>query len=91
MVFPQIICCYQVFKKSLNDNNNYRAIALGSIVCKVINSITFENHKYVLISSDLQYGFKAKYSTSHCTFVLHEVIDYYTNNDSSVFLVPLDA
>ena len=41
-------------------------------------------------SSDLQYGFKAK-STSHCTFVLLEVIDYYTNNDSSVFLVLLDA
>ena len=45
----------------------------------------------MLRSSDLQYGFKAKHSTSHCNFVLHDVIDYYTNNDSSVFLVLLDA
>jgi len=78
-------------KKSLNDTNNYRAIALGSIVCKVIDNITLENHKYLLRFSDLQYGFKAKHSTSQCTFVFHEVIDYYTNNDSSVFLVLLDA
>ena len=98
MVSPQIICCYQrwcqyrktgknVFKRC----NNYRAIALGSIVCKVIDNITLENHKYVLRSSDLQYGFKAKHSTSHSNFVLHDVIDYYTNNDSSFFLVLLDA
>jgi len=64
---------------------------LGSIVFKVIDNITLENHKYVLRSSDLQYGFKAKDSTSHCTLVLHKVSDYYTNNDSSVFLVLLDA
>ena len=40
----------------LNDSNNYRTIALGSIVCKITDNITLENHKYVLRSSDLQYG-----------------------------------
>jgi len=45
-------------KKSLNDNNNYRAIALGSIVCKVIDNIILENHKYVWRSSGIQYVFK---------------------------------
>jgi len=59
---------------------------LGSIVCKVIDKITLENHKHVLRSSDFQYRFKAKHSTSHCTFVLHEVIDYYTNNDSYYYV-----
>ena len=62
-----------------------KSIALDSLVCKVIDNITLENHKYVL-TSDLQSGFKAKHSTFHCAFVLHEVIDYYTHNDdSSVF------
>ena len=93
------MCCYQrwcqyqkIEKKSLNDSKHCRAIALGSIVCKVIENITLKIiYIYVLRSSDLQYGFKAKHSTSHSNFVLHDVIDYYTNNDSSVFLVLLDA
>lgn len=77
--------------KSVNDSNNYRAIALGSVVGKVIDNIILEKHRYVLTSSDLQYGFKAKHSTTHCTFVLQEILDYYISNNSSMFLVLLDA
>jgi len=80
MLLSTLVPIPKIRKRFLNDNNNYRAIALGSIVCE-----------YVLRSSDLQHGFKVKQSTSHCTFVLHEVIDYYTDNGSSVFLVLLDA
>ena len=58
---------------------------------KIVDNIILENHKYVLKSEDLQYGFKAKHSTTHCTFVLNEVVDYYVNNGSPVFLVLLDA
>jgi len=78
-------------KKSLNDSSNYRAIALGSVVGKVMDNIILEKHQYVLKSNDLQYGFKAKHSSTHCTFVLNEVVDYYVNNGSSVYLVLLDA
>ncbi len=78
-------------KKSLNDSSNYRAIALGSVTCKVIDNIILDKHKYVLTSDNLQYGFKAKHSTTQCTFVLEEVIDYYVRNGSSVFMVLLDA
>ena len=85
------ICCYRrlyLFKngrKSLNDSYSYRSVALGSVVGKIIDNITPKNHKYVLKSEDLQYGFKAGHSTTHCTFVLNEVGDYYLNNGSSVF------
>jgi retron-type reverse transcriptase len=50
-----------------------------------------KKHKYVLTSSDLQYGFKAKHSTTHYTFVLQDILDYMTSNNSSLFLVLLDA
>jgi len=36
------------------------------------------------ITSDLQFGFKAKRSTNMCTMVLKEAIDYYTSNGSCV-------
>ena len=44
-----------------------------------------------LLTSDLQFGFKAKRSTSMCTMVLKEVISYYVKNGSSVYCTLLDA
>jgi len=44
-----------------------------------------------LITSDLQFSFKAKKSTNMCNIVLKEAIDYYTSNSSSVFCTLLDA
>ena len=44
-----------------------------------------------LITSDLQFGFKAKRSTNMCTMILKEAIDYYISNGSSVFCTLLDA
>ena len=39
----------------------------------------------------MQFGFKPAHSTSMCTFVLKETLSYYTQNDSSVYCVLLDA
>ena len=64
-------------------------IALGSVIGKVIDNILLEKHRYVL-TSYLQYGFKAKHSTTHCTFVIQENLEYYINNNSSMLLVLLD-
>ena len=44
-----------------------------------------------IIPDDLQYGFKAGHSTTQCSFVLEEVVDYYVRNKSPVFVVLLDA
>jgi len=44
-----------------------------------------------LMTSELQFGFKPKSSTSHCTFVLKEALAYYMDNKSSVDCAFLDA
>ena len=41
--------------------------------------------------SDLQFGFKSGSSTTACTFVLDEVVNYYNENSSDVHVVLLDA
>ena len=38
-----------------------------------------------------QHWFKAKHSTTHCTFILQEGLDYYISNNPYMFLVLLDA
>ena len=66
-------------RKSLNCSDNYRGIALGSIAGKLLDIVILQSSKHILKTSDLQFGFKAEHSTTQCTFVLNEVVQYYRN------------
>jgi hypothetical protein len=74
-------------RKSLNNADNYRSIALGSVICKVYDNIILENEKKCLKSTESQFGFKEGYSTTQCTFVVEETINYYKQHDSNVYTV----
>lgn len=78
-------------RKSLSDSNNYRSIALSSICGKVFDLIILEKEQNNLVTSNLQFGFKAKSSTTQCTFVLNEAINYYNYNRTNVYVLMLDA
>ena len=78
-------------KKSLNDSNNYRGIALSSIIGKVLELLILNSNRDILRSCVLQFGFKSKHSTTQCTFVLNEVIKYFNNKNTDVFVMMLDA
>ena len=73
------------------NSNNYRGIALSSILGKVIDLILLERLSSKLDTSHLQFGFKRGHSTNMCTMVLKETVAYYTSNESSVHCVMLDA
>ena len=65
-------------KKSINSSENYRAIALGSIIGKVLDLIiTKQNHTFK--TYDYQFGFKQKHSIAMCTFAATGA-QYYLNN-----------
>lgn len=78
-------------RKSLNDSDNYRGIALSSVLGKVFDRIILMKNSVELSTSDLQFGFKPKHSTTQCTFVVDEVTKYYTKHGSNVFVMLLDA
>ena len=78
-------------RKSGNISNNYRAIALSSIMGKLLDHLLLSKYHNVFNTSDLQYGFKKKHGTVQCTFVVNEIIQYYMNNDSNVYVTLLDA
>ena len=50
--------------KSLSDSNNYRSIALSSIVGKVLDTIIMDKNMHVMKSQHMQFGFKAAHSTT---------------------------
>jgi len=45
----------------------------------------------MLTSLNLQFGFKAGYSTSMCSMILKETLEYYRSNKSTVYCTMLDA
>ena len=75
----------------INSKDNYRPIAIASIMSKLIEKILFERLSTYLITSTHQFGFKPKHSTDACIFVLKEAIDKYVEQESSVYMCFLDA
>jgi len=66
----------------------------SAVICilgKLLDNILLVNCSSAFQTSDLQYGFKQSHSTNQCTFVVNEVIQYYTNNDSNVYITLIDA
>ena len=78
-------------RKSLNDSDNYHGIALNSVLDKVLDWVILNTCRAALKTTDYQFGFKQKHSTTQCTFVVKETIQYYVNGGSSVYVMLLDA
>ena len=78
-------------KASLNNSNNYRSIALCSAIGKVIDILILNRWSDRLATSELQFGFKKNHSTVLCTAVMKEIVCHYSNKNSPVYAVFLDA
>jgi len=76
---------------NVTDSNNFRGIALSSVFCKLFDNVVLEKFHANLCTSDLQFGFKSRHSTSMCIMVLKETIIYYVANNSSVYCSFLNA
>lgn len=78
-------------RKSKSDSDNYRGIALSSCLGKLFDWVILLNNQDALSTSEMQFGFKAEHSTTMCTYVLNETINYYNEGGSNVHAVFLDA
>ena len=78
-------------QKSLSVSSNYRAISKNSIISKIIDNIIMLQIKDKLITTSYQFAYKEGFSTSLCSFLVAETIQYYKANGSDVFMLSLDA
>ena len=78
-------------RQSLSDSDNYRAIALSNCLGKLLDNIILSKFGNTLSSCDLQFGFKKGHSTNKCTFVVNEIINYYNERETNVYVTLLDA
>ena len=78
-------------RKSQQESDNYRSLTIGTCISKIFERVICNKHKFLLKTSDNQFGFKENISTNMCTFALNETISYYTKNGSTVYALFLDA
>ena len=91
MLVSSIVPVPNNVKKSLCSTDNYRSIAIGSILSKVLDNIVIEKHASTLSSSSLQFRFKPKHSTIQCSFAVQEVIEHFVQRWSECHVLLLDA
>ena len=74
----------------ITQSDNYRAIASGSQILKLLDIIILilEGDKFGC--DQLQFGFQAKSSTSMCSWGITSVIDYYNRQGSVVYGCAMD-
>ena len=64
-----------VFKdkcRKINDSDNYRPIALTSVISKVVGKILLNRMSDVLLTTCNQFGFTSKLGTDTCIHMLSE-------------------
>jgi hypothetical protein len=78
---------------NVDSSDNYRSITLGSVFGRIFDNIVLNRYDSMPTSSELQFGFKPKRSTTMCTstIIVKEALSYYTHHDVSVFGIVLDA
>ena len=76
---------------NLSDSNNYRPIALATIISKLFESAILLKCEMFLDTCPNQFGFKKGHSTDRCIYVLKEFIEFYRSRNTSVFVTFLDA
>ena len=74
----------------VNSSNNYRSIALSSLVLKVFDWVVVLAFGEKLSTDDLQFGYQKKTSTNMCTWLAIETIDHFMRQGSEVFVGVMD-
>ena len=73
------------------DVNNYRPIAIATALSKVLEQLLLPQLVRYLWTADSQFGFKQAHGTEMAIFALKQMEDFYSNQDTPVYICFLDA
>ena len=76
---------------NVTDSENYRAIALSSVLGRIFDLIILHRYSDSLGSCDLRLGFKKNITTAMCTMIVKWAISLHTSSNSTVYGVFLDS
>ena len=95
-ITPALLACsfLPLLKSSLKDpadTGSYRAIAGSSLILKAFERVILILWGHLLGSDSLQFGFKAKTSTSQCTWLVSEVVQHLLRSGTNPIVTVLDC
>ena len=95
-VTPSLLACsfLPLLKSSLkdpSDPSSYRAIAGSSLMLKTFELVVLLLWGHILSSDSLQFGYKAKTSTTHCTWLVTEVVQHMLRGGINPIVTVLDC
>ncbi len=73
------------------DSDNYKGICLCSCITKVLEWCMMLRYSNKLATSGLQFSFKSGSSTTMCNLITKEIVKYYWNRHSRVYVAFIDA
>ena len=73
-----------------SDSNNYRSIAISSVILKLFDWVIIILYQDCLHLDQLQFSYQPNCSTTMCTWQVLETIDYFLRNGSEVFVCMMD-
>ena len=71
-------------------SENYRAIAISSIIMKILDYVILELEPQAFNTSQYQFGFKAHTSTTLCSWAVTETTNYFTSRGGIIYSCFLD-
>jgi len=71
--------------------DNYRPVTLSPTISKIFESVLLMNYGNYLYSDDRQFGFKKTMRYCNAIFAVRNVINYFNERSSNVFMASLDA
>ena len=87
--FLMISTLIPLVKEKMGDitsSDNYRSISISSLILKVFDYVILDIHGDSLTVDELQFGYQDKISTSMCTWLVVETIEYFQRHGSNVCL-----
>ena len=75
----------------VSSTANYRGITLSCLPAKLFELAIQQKTHHLLQTDDLQFGFKAKTSTSHAIYTLKATVHYFNDKGSNVYVAFLDC
>ena len=76
---------------SLSSKNNYRPVALSSVISKVFEKLLLSRIESYIKTSENQFGFKQGHGTELCVLTLKEIVRHYTSQGPNILTCYLDA
>jgi exonuclease III len=78
-------------KGNISDKDNYRPIAITTVISKILELVILVKVEKYLLTNDNQFGFKKRHSTDMCVFMLKEICNMYNLKSSPVYVCMLDS